>query len=140
MSTSKIEAYGNNITTVSSRVELGAGAQFWAYVSPQNNTDKNVTKWEVTLRQENGNWTGRITSDQPEKTLQTPALSGTFQVTVMASGPQFSQTQLTSLPDTQPNIGCNANCAAMIGIVATPDGKGANYWTVWDAFCKPGKN
>jgi len=140
MSTSKLESYGNNLTKISDRLELGAGAQFWAYVSPQNNTEKNVSKWEITLQQENGNWTGRIISEQPEKILRTPNLSGTFRLVVTASGPHFKEMKLGPASDSKPSIGCNANCAAMIGIVATPDGKSANYWTVWDAICKPGKN
>lgn len=36
----------------------------------------------------------------------------------------------------KPDIGCNTNCASMVGIVATENGSDANYWTTWDAFCK----
>jgi hypothetical protein len=34
------------------------------------------------------------------------------------------------------DIGCNTNCASMVGIVANPDGHSANYWTTWDAYCE----
>jgi hypothetical protein len=111
------------------------GAKFWAYISPQNNTAEAVTSWRVVLQQQGGNWQGEITSQNPHQILATPGLSGVFNVTVTASGPGFPETTLTPQPDSKPDVGCNANCHAMIGIVATPDGKGANYWTVWDAFC-----
>ena len=117
-------------------VQLGNGAQFWAYISPQNNTDKDVTTWKVVLQQEGGNWTGEIDSSNPHKILETPNLSGLFNVTVTASGPGFPETKLTPQAGSNPNIGCNSNCASFVGIVATPDGKSANYWTTWDAICK----
>jgi hypothetical protein len=116
-------------------VKLGGGAQFWAYISPANNTAQVVTKWSVKLEQEGGNWTGTITSDAPYTNLHTPNLSGLFRVTVTASGPNLPETQLTPQSGSNANIGCNSNCASMVGIVATPDGKSANYWTTWDAFC-----
>lgn len=113
---------------------VGHGAVFWAYISPMNDTEKAVTKWSVTLS--HGNWSGTITSENPQHQLQTRGLSGLFDVVVTASGPNLPEQKLTPLKDSKPNIGCNSNCAAMVGIVATPDGKGANYWTVWDAFCE----
>ena len=124
------------VANVKGNLELGGGAQFWAYVSPQNETSKFVTKWEVRLEQKDGNWSDRITSDEPTKVLQTPGLSGTFWVIVTASGPLFQEKKLTPVSWSKPDIGCNSNCAAMVGIVATADGKDANYWTVWDAVCK----
>jgi hypothetical protein len=92
-----------------------------------------VTKWEVVLTQ--GNWKDSITSDLPHKILKTPDLSGVFDVTVWASGPNFPWQQITPAAGSQPNVGCNDNCAAMVGIVANASGTGANYWTVWDAIC-----
>ena len=121
-------------SNVSKSFQLGDGAQFWAYISPSNDTEKYVTEWEVKLEQVDGNWTGTISSDDPTKTLQTPGLSGEFNVTVTASGPNFKEKKL-EVKDSPPNIGCNANCASMVGIVATPDGNDATYWTTWDAFC-----
>jgi hypothetical protein len=112
---------------------LGNGAQFWAYISPQNNTDKWVTNWTVTIQQ--GNWIGSITSADPRAQLQTPGLSGYFQVTVTASGPMLPEQQLQPQAGSEPEIGCNRNCASMVGIVATPDGTSAQYWTTWDAIC-----
>jgi hypothetical protein len=123
----------SNETAPQGVLKLGGGAQFWVYISPQNNTDKVVTKWSVQFQQ--GNWTGTINSDRPRQILQTPGLSGIFNVTVNASGPNFPSTKLTPGPGCQPNIGCNSNCASMVVIVATPDGKGANYCTTWDAIC-----
>ncbi len=130
-----MSAYPNNIGEIKGKYKGGGGAQFWAYVSPQHETAQKVTKWEVKLEQKDGNWAGSITSDDPEKILKTPNLSGVFRVIVTASGPGFGPKQLTNLPDSKPDVGCNSNCFAMVGIVATADGKDANYWTVWDAFC-----
>ncbi len=126
----------NNIEEMKKKINLTSGAQFWAYISPQNETSKYVTKWQVKIEQTDGNWVGIIDSDNPMKILQTPNLSGVFKVTVIASGPRFNEKKLTPKPDSKPNIGCNSNCAAMVGIVATVGGSDANYWTVWDAFCK----
>ena len=125
----------NDTKEMKARFKGGGGAQFWAYVSPQHETEQNVTRWEVKLEQKDGNWSGSISSDEPEKILQTPNLAGVFTVRVTASGPLFAEKQLTNLPDSKPDIGCNSNCFAMVGIVATEDGQSAHYWTVWDAFC-----
>ncbi len=69
------------VANVRGNLELGDGVQFWAYISPQNETSKYVTKREVRLEQQDGNWTGSINSDDPTKMLQTPGLSGIFMVT-----------------------------------------------------------
>ncbi|HEV7814234.1 MAG TPA: hypothetical protein VGP06_03935 [Janthinobacterium sp.] len=70
--------------------------------------------------------------------MQKPNLSGEFTVKVTASlnGTTPIDLTLQPSPDSQRNVGCNSNCAAMIGIVASEDGKSATYWTVWDAMCK----
>jgi hypothetical protein len=115
-------------------LNVGHGALFWAYISPQNNTEKAVTKWSVTISQ--GNWSGTITSANPQQQLQTRGLSGLFDVVVTGSGPNMPEQKLKPQAGSKPNIGCNSNCAAMVGIVATEDGKGAHYWTTWDAFCE----
>ncbi len=125
----------NDTKEMKARFKGGGGAQFWAYVSPQHETEKYVTKWMVKLEQKNGNWSDFISSDEPEKILQTPNLAGVFRVRVTASGPLFKEKQLTNLPSSKPDVGCNSNCFAMVGIVATADGQNAHYWTVWDAFC-----
>lgn len=123
------------LANVEGPLNPGGGAQFWAYVSPQNETTKFVTKWKVTIEQKDGNWVGTISSDNPEKILQTPGLSGEFKVTVSASGPEFSETVLKPDAGSEADIGCHSNCAGMVGIVATENHKGARYWTVWDAVC-----
>jgi hypothetical protein len=114
-------------------LQLGGGAQFWAYISPSNNTAACLTSWSVTVSQ--GSWSGTITSNDPQQILQTPNLSGIFDVTVEAAGQDFAWQKLTPTSYSKPNIGCNSNCAAMIGIVANPDCTDANYWTTWDAVC-----
>jgi len=124
-----------NAGAMKNKVEQGNGAQFWAYVSPQNETSKYVTRWQVRIEQTDGDWSGIIDSDNPEKILQTPNLSGIFKVTVRASGPMFEEKELSVKPGSKPDIGCNSNCTAMVGIVATEGGKDANYWTTWDAIC-----
>ena len=130
-----LEELGSNVEEVRGELELGGGAQFWAYVSGEYETPARVTKWAVRIEQIDGNWTGIITSDDPHATLQTPGLSGVFRVRVTASGPEFGETELEPLPDSKRDVGCNSNCAAMVGIVASATATGANYWTVWDAFC-----
>ena len=117
------------------RFKGGGGAQFWAYVSPRHETAQYVTKWTVKLEQKDGNWSDFISSGDPEKILQTPHVAGVFNVVVLASGPLFKEKQLINLPESKPDVGCNSNCFAMVGIVATEDGQDAHYWTVWNAFC-----
>lgn len=118
-----------------STLTVGNGALFWAYVSPSNDTAANVTDWSVTIEQQGGNWIGKITSENPREQLQTPNLSGHFTVTVWGSGPKMAWQQLEVQQGSNPDIGCNSNCAAMVGIVSNEGGTGANYWTVSDAFC-----
>ncbi len=62
------------------QLQLGGGAQFWVYLSPQNDTAKMITKWRVTFSQ--GNWSDSISSDNPTKQIQTPNLSGIFEIKV----------------------------------------------------------
>lgn len=134
-----VSEHPHNIEEIRERVSSGdgpsEGAAFWAYISPQNNTEECLASWSVTLQQQDGNWQGTISSDDPQQILQTPDLSGVFTVNVVASGHNFPEQRLQPLPDSQPNVGCNENCHAMVGIVANAECTGANYWTVWDAFC-----
>lgn len=116
-------------------LEVGNGAKFWAYISPSNNTAKVITKWSVTIQQRDGNWIGRITSETPDVVLQTPGLSGVFNVLVVGGGAHVPQHQLL-VSGSPPDIGCNSNCASMVGIVANPEGTDASYWTTWDAYCE----
>src|SRR5919109_1831497 len=111
----------------SGAIQLGNGAQFWAYVSPSNNTAACLTSWAVIVSQ--GDWSGMITSNDPYLKLQTPNLSGIFDVAVVAAGRGFGAKALTPTSYSKPNIGCNSNCAAMIGLVANPNCTDANYWT-----------
>jgi len=110
------------------------GAKFVAYISPQNQTTTKVTRWVIHIKQRDGSWEGTLSSDGP-RSLQTPGLSGVFDVKVVASGPGFAQKQLSPTPWSRADVGCNSNCSAMIGIVANSSGNDANYWTVWDAIC-----
>ncbi|HEX6373573.1 MAG TPA: hypothetical protein VF006_31900 [Longimicrobium sp.] len=128
--------YGNNIDEMRSVITAGQGAQFWVYVSSANNTQAAVTRWSVSLESSDGRWSATITNDSPSKAVQTPGLSGIFLVKVTGSGPKMSQRELTPLAGTRPGIiGCNSNCASMVGIVADPGGTDAHYWTTWDALC-----
>lgn len=119
-------------------LELGNGAQFWAYLSPHNDTAKKLLDWKVELVHVQGNWRGSITSENPQQQLETPKLSGLFNVKVTAHLAGAAPVEVTAelAPGSQRDIGCNTNCAAMIGIVASADGKSISYWTVWDAMCK----
>lgn len=121
------------------KVKLGNGAQFWAYISPHNNTAQHIGKWRVTLSQ--GNWKDSIDSDNPTKQLQTPNLSGIFEVKVeVFSGSTNSWREVPSAEGSKNEIGCNSNCSSMVGIVADsttpmPGSINAHFWTTWDALC-----
>ncbi len=112
----------------------GKGAQFWVYISPNNDTAKVVTKWSVTYTHQDSNWIGTITSADPQEILQTPGLSGLFDVKVEAAGADWGPTEIHP-SEGGPVIGCNDNCGSFVGIVADAGGKGATYWTTWDAIC-----
>ena len=121
-------------------VELGGGARFWVYLSPQNNTAKVMGSWSVTFSQ--GNWSDTITSEDPTKQIQTPGLSGEFNVkvtqTVGSTNPP-SQMEVAPLPPSRDVIGCNSNCASMVGLIADEKpnigGTTGKFWTTWDALC-----
>lgn len=112
----------------------GSGAQFWVYVSEENDSAEILNDWQVTIRHHYENWSGTITSEKPRKILQTPNLSGIFHVSVTAKvGNETVTREIEPKSGSNRNIGCNSNFAAMIGIEALPSGKDARYWTVWDA-------
>ena len=117
-----------------SQDDLGNGAYFWVYVSPENDTSQYLTQWTVTFTQ--GDWSGTIDSSMPQPNLQTPGLSGEFQVQVMGSGPEMPAKEIGPAEGCNPEIGCNENCASMVTLISTPGGGDANYCTTWDAFCK----
>jgi hypothetical protein len=120
---------------VGSESDLGGGAYFFVYLSPQGDTKDIVKTWTVTLTQ--GDWSGTISSDGPPN-LQTDGLSGDFDLRVewQPQPTEPLQVELEPCEGTQAGvIGCNDNCASMIGILAESKEK-ACYWTTWDAFCK----
>jgi hypothetical protein len=111
--------------------QLGGGAQFWVDVA--NDAKPFITTWKVTIS--NNDWSGAVSSDNPREILKTPGLSGDFNVSVWAEGPDFDWQELSAGEGCQANIGCNSNCASMVGLSTSPDGKSANYCTTWDAAC-----
>lgn len=128
-------------SNISGELKLGDGAQFWVYLSPQNDTAKVVKGWAVTFSQ--GNWSDQITSENPTKQIQTPNLSGLFDIKITET--DFStnpprQVDIPPMPPSKNQIGCNSNCASMVGIVADEKpllgGPNAKFWTTWDAICK----
>lgn len=136
---------GNTLGTPNAgkSLNLGGGAQFWVYLSPQNNTAEVVKGWSVTFSQ--GNWSDSITHDNPTKVIQTPNLSGLFELVVEQTS--FStnpprQVNIPPQPGSITQIGCNSNCASMVGIVADEypiiGGSNAHFWTTWDAMCSNG--
>ena len=128
------------VANSASELKLGGGAQFWAYLSPKNNTAKMITNWEVTISQ--GSWSATVNNKNPTKQIQTPGLSGLFNVSVrVLSGSTGLWQEIPPLSGSKNQIGCNSNCASMVGIVATsihpPVGSiNAKFWTTWDALCK----
>lgn len=112
------------------------GAQFFVYLSPEHETKKYVSQWKVVIEAKDNNWSGTITSENPHKMLQTPGLSGTFDVRIEAEGPHFGKQHLEALSGCKADIGCNSNCASMVLILATKTGHDAHYCTTWNAFCK----
>lgn len=126
----------------SGQLQLGGGAQFWVYLSPQNETAKMITKWRVTFSQRN--WSDFIASDNPTKQIQTPNLSGIFDIKVeLLDGSTGTWREIPPQGGNENKIGCNSNCASMVGIVADsinpPIGAiNAHFWTTWDAMCRPG--
>ncbi|AZB08585.1 hypothetical protein EG344_06880 [Chryseobacterium sp. G0162] len=126
----------------SGQLQLGGGAQFWVYLSPQHDTAKMISKWRVTFSQ--GTWSDSISSDNPTKQIQTPNLSGIFEIKVeLLSGSTGTWRQIPPQTGSHNEIGCNSNCASMVGIVADsinpPIGAiNAHFWTTWDAMCRTG--
>lgn len=132
----------NNIEEIKKKIilgemTLGGGARFWVYLSPENDTEKYISEWEVIIQPEDGDWIGIISSINPQQMLQTPNLSGIFNVTVRVTVGAFFQ-PIQILPEREGSklLVCNSNCAAMISITATPDGEYATYLTFSDAICK----
>ncbi|MCT2561906.1 hypothetical protein [Chryseobacterium herbae] len=130
----------SGIANSSGQLQLGNGAQFWVYLSPQNNTSKMISTWRVTFSQ--GNWSESISSEAPTKQIQTPNLSGIFDIKVeLLSGSTGTWRQIPPQQGSHNEIGCNSNCASMVGIVADstnppPGAINAHFWTTWDAMCK----
>ncbi len=122
-------------------MKLGGGAQFWVYLSPQNDTSKMITNWKVIFTQKDNNWVGEINSENQTQQLQTPELSGIFQIKVeVLSGSTGQWQEIPPMEGSRNEIGCNSNCASMVGIVADsthpPIGSiNAKFWTTWDAMC-----
>ena len=121
-------------------IQLGNGAQFWVYLSPVNDTALMIQKWRVTFSQ--GNWKDMISSEDPTKHIQTPNLSGIFDLSVeVLSGSTGTWVPVPPQEGSNHTIGCNANCSSMVGIVADSmfpvvGSVNAHFWTTWDALCK----
>lgn len=123
-------------------LKLGGGAQFWVYLSPQNETGMVVKDWAVTISQ--GSWSDSITSENPTKQIQTPNLSGLFDIKITEIDYSTNPPREVAIPAMPPStnqIGCNSNCSSMVGIVADErpvmGGPKARFWTTWDALCRP---
>ncbi|MBY0573362.1 MAG: hypothetical protein K2P84_06740 [Undibacterium sp.] len=129
------------LANIEGNLNLGGGAQFWVYISPQNNTVNVVKNWSVTFSQ--GNWMDSITSENPTKQIQTPNLSGLFDIKITEIDGSTNPPRVIAIPPMAPStnqIGCNSNCASMVGIVANETilygGPNATFWTTWDAVCR----
>ncbi len=132
----------SGIANVTGDLKVGGGAQFWVYLSPENNTSQVVKGWSVTFSQ--GSWSDSITYKKPTKQIQTPNLSGLFQIKITEADHSTNPPRKVPIPAKPPStheIGCNSNCLSMVGIVADKNpvlgGPNATFWTTWDAICKP---
>lgn len=130
----------SGLANAQKETKLGGGAQFWVYLSPQNNTSNVVKGWEVKFSQ--GNWSDTISSENPTKQIQTPNLSGNFDIEVTELDYSTNPARRISIPAQNGSknvIGCNSNCASFVGIVADEKpllgGANAQFWTTWDALC-----
>ncbi|QTD38668.1 hypothetical protein JL193_05185 [Polaribacter batillariae] len=131
------------LANIESEMKLGGGAQFWVYLSPQNNTVDVVKGWQVKFSQ--GNWSDSITSENPTKQIKTPNLSGNFTIELTALNHSTNPPTRVNIPaqaGSENVIGCNSNCASFVGIVANEKpllgGVNAQFWTTWDAICSRG--
>jgi hypothetical protein len=73
-----------------------------------------LTHWSARITSRDGSWSGSITSEQPGEILQTPDLSGAFDVTVVASGPHMPEKQLAPLRESRADISCDSHHRAMV--------------------------
>jgi len=127
------------LNNISDEIKLGGGAKFWVYVSPQKNTAAVVNNWIVTFSQ--GCWKESITSKNPTKIIQTPNLSGEFNIIITKSDISNNlpcKVSIPALPSSNNTIGCDVNNASMVGIIAHDDssfgGINARFWTDWNAL------
>ena len=130
----------SGLANVETEMKLGGGAQFWVYLSPQNNTAKVIKEWSVKFTQ--GNWSDSITSENPTKQIKTPNLSGNFDIEVTTLNSSTNPPIKVNIPAQLGSInviGCNANCASFVGLVADEKtllgGVNVKFWTTWDAMC-----
>ncbi|MDX6747479.1 hypothetical protein SHK09_11795 [Polaribacter sp. PL03] len=130
----------SGLANVETEMKLGGGAQFWVYLSPQNNTAKVIKEWSVKFTQ--GNWSDSITSENPTKQIKTPNLSGNFDIEVTTLNSSTNPPIKVNIPaqlGSINEIGCNANCASFVGLVADEKtllgGVNVKFWTTWDAMC-----
>ncbi len=112
------------------------GASFAVHLSQVNDTSRFVTGWTVEFRAREGDWTGRITSTDSSRILQTPGLSGELDVVVVASGPNLPERQIAPQPGSRVDVSCSSSGRSVVGIVASPRGDRARYWTDSDAYVR----
>lgn len=116
-------------------VNLDNGARFWVSISPQKNTVDVVKNWIVTFSQ--GSWKESITFKNPTKQIQTPNLSGEFNIIITKSDTSLNLARTVNIPALPPSkniINCDSNCDLMVGIIAHEDSSfcsvNARFWTI----------
>ncbi|MEE9407889.1 MAG: hypothetical protein V3V28_07425 [Polaribacter sp.] len=132
----------SGLANTENTIILGGGAQFWVYLSPQNNTANVVKGWSVKFSQ--GSWSDSITSENPTKQIKTNGLSGIFDIEVTELNNSTNPPMRVNIPaqaGSVNEIGCNSNCSSFVGIIADEKpllgGANAKFWTTWDALCRP---
>lgn len=108
--------------------------QFWAYLSPQNDSLKKIKNWRVIVSQEN--WSETITDKNPTKKIEKKGLKGLINVSVeIYCNRKKLWENLKPVDDSKNTIEFNSNCISIVfGIftekeVLLNQKANAKFWT-----------
>lgn len=108
--------------------------EFWAYLSPQNNSFKKIKNWRVIVSQEN--WSETITNENPNKKIEKKGLNGLVNVSVeIYCSKKNLWKNLIPVDDSTNRIEFNSKCISIVfGIFAEKKADSnqkpkAKFWT-----------